>query len=233
MEFVAATNNAHKLAEMRRILVRMGHTVLSQREAGISLEPDETGTTFEENAAIKAQAICEACHKPTIADDSGLCVNALDGAPGVYSARYAGVHGDDGANNRKLLAAMEQVPAQQRGAHFTSAVCVWLPGGRHAVYVGQCPGMIGFEEKGDNGFGYDPLFIPDEVGVPGKGAQCEKNDARRTYAQLSADEKDAISHRGRALALMERQLPQFLADESVLAAVCGPATPKKTNTQTG
>ena len=88
MEFIAATNNAHKLAEMRRILVRMGHTVLSQREAGVLLEPEETGTTFEENAAIKAQAICEACQKPTIADDSGLCVDALDGAPGVYSARY-------------------------------------------------------------------------------------------------------------------------------------------------
>lgn len=126
MEFIAATNNAHKLAEMRRILVRMGHTVLSQREAGVLLEPEETGTTFEENAAIKAQAICEACQKPTIADDSGLCVDALDGAPGVYSARYAGVHGDDGANNRKLLAALQGVPAAQRTAHFTSAVCVWL-----------------------------------------------------------------------------------------------------------
>ena len=167
MEFVAATNNAHKLAEMRRILVRMGHTVLSQREAGVLLEPEETGATFEANAAIKAQAVCEACRKPTIADDSGLCVDALGGAPGVYSARYSGVHGDDGANNRKLLAALEGVPAARRAAHFTSAVCVWLPGGRHAVYVGRCPGAIGFEEKGENGFGYDPLFIPDEVGLPG------------------------------------------------------------------
>lgn len=227
MKFIAATNNAHKLAEMRRILVRMGHTVLSQREAGVLLEPEETGTTFEENAAIKAQAICEACQKPTIADDSGLCVDALDGAPGVYSARYAGVHGDDGANNRKLLAALQGVPAAQRTAHFTSAVCVWLPGGRHAVYVGHCPGAIDFEEKGENGFGYDPLFIPDEVGMPGQGAACEANAARRTYAQLSAQEKDAISHRARALALMERELPAFLADTSILGAVCGPACPRK------
>ena len=227
MEFIAATNNAHKLAEMRRILVRMGHTVLSQREAGVLLEPEETGTTFEENAAIKAQAICEACQKPTIADDSGLCVDALDGAPGVYSARYAGVHGDDGANNRKLLAALQGVPAARRTAHFTSAVCVWLPGGRHAVYVGHCPGAIDFEEKGENGFGYDPLFIPDEVGMPGQGAACEANAARRTYAQLSAQEKDAISHRARALARMERELPAFLADTSILGAVCGPACPRK------
>ena len=213
MEFVAATNNAHKLAEMRRILVRMGHTVLSQREAGVLLEPEETGATFEANAAIKAQAVCEACRKPTIADDSGLCVDALGGAPGVY--------------NRKLLAALEGVPAARRAAHFTSAVCVWLPGGRHAVYVGRCPGAIGFEEKGENGFGYDPLFIPDEVGLPGRGAACEANAAQRTYAQLSADEKDAISHRARALALMERELPAFLADTGILGAVCGPACPPK------
>ena len=227
MEFVAATNNAHKLAEMRRILVRMGHTVLSQREAGVLLEPEETGATFEANAAIKAQAVCEACRKPTIADDSGLCVDALGGAPGVYSARYSGVHGDDGANNRKLLAALEGVPAARRAAHFTSAVCVWLPGGRHAVYVGRCPGAIGFEEKGENGFGYAPLFIPDEVGLPGRGAACGANAAQRTYAQLSADEKDAISHRARALALMERELPAFLADTGILGAVCGPACPPK------
>ena len=145
----------------------------------------------------------------------------------MYSARYSGVHGDDGANNRKLLAALEGVPAARRAAHFTSAVCVWLPGGRHAVYVGRCPGAIGFEEKGENGFGYDPLFIPDEVGLPGRGAACEANAAQRTYAQLSADEKDAISHRARALALMERELPAFLADTGILGAVCGPACPPK------
>ena len=103
MEFVAATNNAHKLKEMRRILERMGHTVLSQKEAGVSLDPEENGTTFSENACIKAQAISEACQKPTVADDSGLCVEALNGAPGVYSARYCGRHGDDGANNQKLM----------------------------------------------------------------------------------------------------------------------------------
>ena len=227
MKICAATGNAGKLRELRRILEAQGHEVVSQKQLGITIEPEETGTTFAENALIKAETICRACGLPTIADDSGLCVDALGGAPGVYSARYSGVHGDDGANNRKLLAALEGVPAARRAAHFTSAVCVWLPGGRHAVYVGRCPGAIGFEEKGENGFGYDPLFIPDEVGMPGQGAACEANAARRTYAQLSAQEKDAISHRARALALMERELPAFLADTSILGAVCGPACPRK------
>ena len=104
MEWIAATNNAHKLAEMRRILERMGHTVLSQREVGLDLDPDETGATFAENAAIKAKCVCEAAGRPALADDSGLCVDALGGAPGVHSARWCGRHGDDAANNEKLLA---------------------------------------------------------------------------------------------------------------------------------
>ena len=110
MEFIAATNNPGKMAEMRRILERMGHTVRSQREAGVTLEPEENGTTFAENARIKARAICEAASTATIADDSGLCVDALDGAPGVYSARYCGRHGDDEANNDKLLEELAGVP---------------------------------------------------------------------------------------------------------------------------
>lgn len=212
MKFAAATNNQHKLAEMRRILERMGHTVLSQKEAGVHLEPEEDGDTFAANAVIKAKAICEACGMPTIADDSGLCVDALGGAPGVYSARYAGVHGNDDANNKKLVQELEGVVPARRTAKFVSAVCVCLPGGAHRVYQGECPGTIGFEERGTNGFGYDPLFIPDEVGV---GDACVPNEERRTYAQLSADEKDAISHRARALALLENDLPQFLADNAM------------------
>lgn len=219
MEFIAATNNAHKLAEMRRILEALGHTVRSQREAGVALDPDETGTTFAENAAIKAGAICAAARRPTIADDSGLCVDALDGAPGVYSARYAGVHGDDEANNDKLLAALETVPAEKRAAHFTSAICVWLPDGRHFTFEGHCPGRIAFARAGTNGFGYDPLFIPDRVGLDER--QTRPNTEGRTYAQLSAEEKDAISHRGRALALMQQELPALLAAGDA-AAVGGP-----------
>ena len=135
----------------------------------------------------------------TIADDSGLCVDALEGAPGVYSARYCGHHGDDEANNDKLLAAMQAVPAGQRGAKFVSAVCFILPDGRHLTCMGECPGSIAFTRLcGDYGFGYDPLFIPDE--------------------------KDAISHRGNALAALEKQLPSFLSavtEEGVIAQVSG------------
>ena len=117
MKICAATGNAGKLRELRRILEAQGHEVVSQKELGITIEPDETGTTFEANALIKAETICKASGLPTIADDSGLCVDALDGAPGVYSARYCGHHGDDEANNDKLLAAMQAVPAGQRGAN--------------------------------------------------------------------------------------------------------------------
>lgn len=210
----AATGNAGKLKELRRILEAQGHEVKSQKELGITLEPDETGTTFEENAAIKAQAICQVSGLPTIADDSGLSVDALGGEPGVYSARYCGRHGDDEANNDKLLAAMAQVPAQRRAAHFTSAVCLVLPTGQQITFVGECPGRIGTQRRGDNGFGYDPLFIPDFVGgADGLSRIPNTNDL--SYAQLEDWQKDAISHRGVALREMKRRLPAFLANAGV------------------
>ena len=222
MKICAATGNAGKLRELRRILEAQGHEVVSQKELGITIEPEETGTTFAENALIKAETICKASGLPTIADDSGLCVDALDGAPGVYSARYCGHHGDDEANNDKLLAAMQAVPAGQRGAKFVSAVCFILPDGRALEVEGECPGRIAFTlQNGDYGFGYDPLFIPDEYGAPdGK----RPNTERRSYAQLTPDEKDAISHRGNALAALEKQLPSFLSavtEEGVIAQVSG------------
>ena len=208
MEICAATNNAGKLKELRRILEHMGHTVKSLKELGITLDPEETGTTFAENAAIKAAAFCAASGLPTVADDSGLCVAALDGAPGVYSARYCGHHGDDEANNDKLLANLAGVPADRRQAKFVSAVCLWLPGGRHLVCEGECPGSIAFSRlPGDYGFGYDPLFIPRDCGT---AAGCRPNTEGRSYAQLTPDEKDAISHRGHALAALAARLPAFL-----------------------
>ena len=194
MKICAATGNAGKLRELRRILEAQGHEVVSQKELGITIEPEETGTTFAENALIKAETICRASGLPTIADDSGLCVDALGGAPGVYSARYCGRHGDDEANNDKLLDAMQAVPAGQRGAKFVSAVCFILPDGRHLTCMGECPGSIAFERLcGDYGFGYDPLFIPTDCGV-GKHDK-RPNTEGRSYAQLTPDEKDAISHR--------------------------------------
>ena len=211
MVICAASNNAGKLKELRRILERMGHEVKSLRELGIELDPEETGTTFAENARIKAEAFCKASGLPTVADDSGLCVDALHGAPGVYSARYAGHHGDDAANNAKLLHEMRQVPAENRTARFVSAVCFILPNGRKLLVEGECPGTVAFSETGTNGFGYDPLFVPDRVGLP-DGSTVE-NTARRSYAELADGEKDAISHRGRAMEKLEAELPAFLAQE--------------------
>ena len=185
MKICAATGNAGKLRELRRILEAQGHEVVSQKELGITIEPEETGTTFAENALIKAETICRASGLPTIADDSGLCVDALGGAPGVYSARYCGRHGDDEANNDKLLDAMKEVPEGKR------------------------PGSIAFERLcGDYGFGYDPLFIPADCGVGKRDKR--PNTEHRSYAQLTPDEKDAISHRGNALAELEKELPDFL-----------------------
>ena len=210
MTVCAATNNPGKLRELRRILERMGHKVKSLKELGIDLDPAETGETFAENAALKAAAFCAATDLPTAADDSGLCVEALGGAPGVYSARYAGHHGDDDANNQKLLAEMRAVPAGKRAARFVSAVCFRLPDGRQLTVTGECPGHIAFGLTGHNGFGYDPLFVPDAVGVPGGGTV--PNTKRRSYAELADDEKDAISHRGRALEKLAAQLPDFLKE---------------------
>ncbi len=210
MVICAASNNAGKLKELRRILERMGHEVKSLRDLGIDLDPEETGTTFAENARIKAEAFCQASGLPTVADDSGLCVDALSGAPGVYSARYAGHHGDDAANNAKLLHEMQDVPADKRAACFVSAVCFLLPDGRELLVEGECPGTVAFTETGTNGFGYDPLFVPDRVGLP-DGTTAE-NTARRSYAELADAEKDAISHRGRAMEKLGAELPAFLGE---------------------
>ena len=222
MKFVLASHNRKKLAEMQEILRELGVEVVLQSDVGLDLEPEENGTTFAENAAIKAMAVMQASGLPAIADDSGLCVDALDGAPGVYSARYCGRHGDDEANNDKLLEELAGVPEGKRAARFVSSICVCLPGGRCAVFEGVCPGRVGFVRRGTNGFGYDPLFIPDEVGVPGGGGTAE-NTQGRSYAELSAAEKDAISHRGRAMERMEAELARFLADGSVIGMTCGNA----------
>lgn len=208
MLICAATGNAGKLKEIRRILEAQGHEVKSQKELGITLEPEETGATFAENALIKAKAICEASDLPTLADDSGLMVEALGGAPGVYSARYCGRHGDDEANNDKLLAELAGVEEGKRAAKFVSAVCFYLPEGRYVTYLGECPGRVIFERRGTNGFGYDPLFVPDEVGLTEGGVR--PNSEGRTYAELEAWEKDAISHRGKAMALLDKNLAAFL-----------------------
>ena len=211
MKVILASQNQHKLVELSAILSQLGFEIALESEYGLHVDVDETGTTFEENSLLKAEAVMKASGMPVLADDSGLMVDALDGAPGVYSARYCGRHGDDEANNDKLLEKMKDVPAGQRGAKFVAAVCFILPTGQHLTCRGECPGRVAFERlAGDYGFGYDPLFIPDECGV-GK-TDKRPNSEGRSYAQLTPDEKDAISHRGNALAEMEKELPEFLAE---------------------
>lgn len=186
MRIIAATQNMHKLAELRAISGNYGYELLSQADVGLEdMDVDETGESFEENSFIKADAVCRASGEPAVADDSGLAVDALNGAPGIYSARYAGEHGNDAKNRAKLLEALKDVPEGERGAKFVCVITLVLPDGRRLVSRGECPGRIGFEEKGDNGFGYDPLFIPD--------------GSDKSFAELDAEVKNSISHRARAL----------------------------------
>ena len=195
MKFIIATHNMKKQAEMQRILSPLGVEVLTAEMAGVTLtDVEETGATFEENAVLKAENGCSESGLPYIADDSGLSVDFLGGEPGVYSARYSGKHGDDEANIQKLLKKLEGVPEEKRTARFVSVVCVCFPDGRKLTVDGKCEGKIGFEKHGDNGFGYDPVFM---VG-------------KKSFAELSADEKDKISHRGNALRKLAQVLPEYL-----------------------
>ncbi|MBE6771902.1 MAG: RdgB/HAM1 family non-canonical purine NTP pyrophosphatase [Ruminococcaceae bacterium] len=197
MDYIIATHNMKKRDEMQRILAPLGIRVLLAEEAGIELtDAEETGTTFEENAFIKAESGCRESGMPCIADDSGLAVDYLDGAPGVYSARYAGEHGNDDANNKKLLKALEGVEDSKRGAAFVSVACCVYPDGKKLIARGECRGFIGYEEIGNGGFGYDPLFLPVEYG------------GEKTMAQLTAEEKDAISHRGKSVRLLAKQIEE-------------------------
>ena len=185
---IIATNNAHKVEEIETALDFEGWRFLSLKQAGIASNPEETGTTFVENARIKACAAYEASQDcAVLADDSGLIVDALDGAPGVYSSRYAGVDGDDAANNAKLLRELEGVADDNRTAHFVSVLVFIDVDGKETVAEGFVEGRIGHQERGSEGFGYDPLFLP-EVCTDGK-----------TMAELTQDQKNSISHRGNAL----------------------------------
>lgn len=192
---VVATGNAHKVTEIEAILapVMPGMSFYALGELGSFPEPEENGATFAENALIKARAASEETGLIAMADDSGLMVDALDGAPGIMSARFAGVHGDDARNNAKLLEALAGVPEAERTARFHSSVVLLYPDGTTVVGEGNCEGKIAFEPKGTNGFGYDPLFMPEAY--PGKH-----------MAELSPEQKNAISHRYYALTNLAEQL---------------------------
>ena len=195
MKIVLASNNAHKLEELRAILSTLGMDVVPQKEMNINIEPDENGTTFEENSYIKAKTIMDACGLPTIADDSGLMVEALGGEPGVYSARYGGescVTDRDRLNY--LLKKMEG--ETNRNAKFVSVITMLTPDGKKIVARGECPGTILHAYRGNGGFGYDPLFYY---------APFDK-----TYAEMNLDEKNKISHRANAMQLFIAEFKKIL-----------------------
>lgn len=187
VKVLLASNNGHKIKEIKEILGDF-FDVVSLREAGVESDPEETGATFEENARIKAVAGMKASGMPCIADDSGLEVFALDGLPGVMSARYAGGHGDDSANNEKLLRELEN--ASDRSARYVCVICMAFPNGHEIVARGECRGTILKEARGEGGFGYDPLFFFPQFG--------------KTFAEITAEEKNEVSHRKAALREFEK-----------------------------
>ncbi len=192
---IAASSNAHKIKEIQSIMSKFGVKVVSRKEAGVpEFEIEEDGETFEENSLKKAEAIMKATGKLTVADDSGLMVDYLGGAPGVYSARFAGEECDDEKNNEKLLKHLEGLSAEDRKAKFVSVITLMFPDGNTIVARGECPGRIIETPTGENGFGYDPLFVPDGLS--------------KTFAQLSDKEKNSISHRARALEKLEEILTE-------------------------
>lgn len=197
---VIATNNAHKVAEITTALDFEGWEFKTLREMGVASNPEEDADSFEGNARIKARAAREACggHVAALADDSGLVVDALGGAPGVYSSRYAGEDGNDAANNEKLLRELEGVSEDARTARFVSVIVFVDVDGAEHVARGTIEGRIGYEERGSEGFGYDPLFSPDEY------------EGTLTLAEVSQAQKNAISHRGNALRALKAQLGEVL-----------------------
>lgn len=198
MKYIIATHNKKKLTELSRILLPLGIEAVTDRDLGIeTTEVEETGTTFEANAFLKASSACKESGLPAVADDSGLCVDALDGAPGLYSARYAGEGADDAEKITKLLGALRDVPEGERTARFVSAICCVFPDGETLYARGECEGVIGFEPRGEGGFGYDPVFMVGD----------------KSFAQMTAEEKDAVSHRGQSLRAFSKVLADYLAKE--------------------
>ena len=193
-KFVLATHNPGKLKEMGAILARFGVEVVSPKDLGLTVDVEETGTTFAENAMLKAKAICAAAKLPAIADDSGLCVDALNGGPGVYSARYGGEGLDDKGRYMLLLNSLRG--QSTRTAHFTCAIACAFPNGDTLTAEGRCDGTIAYAPMGEGGFGYDPVFFVPEL--------------KKTFGQLTAEEKSAISHRGRALESFIGKLETYL-----------------------
>lgn len=189
---VFATGNAGKMREIRSILADLGLEILSMKEAGVAIDIEENGSTYEENALIKARAVAAVTKDIVLADDSGLEIDYLNGEPGVYSARYLGEDTSYSVKNANLMSRLDGVPEEKRTARFVCAIAAVLPDGREFTTRAAIEGRIGYEEKGEGGFGYDPIFYVPEFG--------------KTTAELTADEKNQVSHRGKALQLMKEEL---------------------------
>lgn len=196
MRIIFATGNEGKMKEIRMIMADLGLEILSMKEAGLSVDIEENGATFEENAVIKAKGIAALCQDIVLADDSGLEVDALNKEPGVYSARYMGENTSYHIKNRNLVERLEGVPDERRTARFVCAIAAALPDGRVLETKACMEGRIGYEERGENGFGYDPIFMLPEYG--------------KSTAELEPEEKNKLSHRGKALRLMKEKLKEVL-----------------------
>ena len=191
-ELIIASANRNKILEVKTILSPLGYKLRSMKEVGIDIDIQEDGNSFEENALIKAWTLADITKEIVLADDSGLEVEILNNAPGIYSARYGGEHGNDRENNIKLLRELKDVPWDKRGARFVCAIAMVYPNGKEIVTTGECKGIIAMEPKGTNGFGYDPLFYIPQL--------------NKTYAQLDSKEKNSISHRSKALENLKKLL---------------------------
>ena len=201
IKFIIASNNKGKAAELDRILNPLGITAVTAKSEGVSLDDvEETGATFAENALIKAAAAFKKTGMPSVADDSGLVVDALNGEPGVYSARYAGENATDEMRIAKLLKNLEGVPTEKRTAHFVSSICCIVDENTVITAEGTCDGIIAEEPKGNGGFGYDPVFL---------------TESGKSFAQLTPEEKDKLSHRGKALRLLYDKLSEQLPQEII------------------
>lgn len=189
MRLIIASSNKGKIREFSQLLSPLGYEVVSAKDSGIDIDVEETGTTFAENSAIKARAIYELCHECVLADDSGLCVDALDGAPGVYSARYGGLE-TEGERTAHLLENMKDIPMDSRDAHFMCTICFIYSDGREIAVEGRVDGKIAFAPEGTNGFGYDPVFLYNGV----------------SFASVPAEVKNKVSHRANALKALLNEL---------------------------
>ena len=192
MKVILASKNQHKLVELSAILSQLGFEIALESEYGLDIDVDETGTTFEENSFLKAEAVMKASGLPVLADDSGLEIDYLGGEPGIYSARYMGEDTSYDIKNARILERMEGVPDDQRTARFVCAMAAIMPGGEVICTEGIMEGLIGYEMKGTNGFGYDPIFYLPEYGM--------------TSSEISPEKKNEISHRGKALRKMQDEL---------------------------